>query len=130
MGAQENIDLVRRGYAAFSSGDIETLHGLFAEDAVWHAVGNGAMSGPKKGRDAILTYFGELMEGTGGTFSVTLIDLVGGDQRVFALQQIHAERDGNVYDEEEANIFLVGDGVVEEVKSFSADTTKGDAFWA
>lgn len=130
MGAQENIDLVRRGYAAFSSGDIETLQGLFAEDAVWHAVGNGKMSGPKKGRNAILTYFGELMEGTGGTFSVSLIDLVGGEQRVFALQHIHAERDGKVYDDDDVNIFLVGDGVVDEVKSFSTDTAKGDEFWA
>ncbi len=130
MGAQENIDLVRRGYAAFSSGDIETLQSLFAENAVWHAVGNGKMSGPKTGRDGILTYFGELMEGTGGTFSVSLIDLVGGEQRVFALQHIHAERDGKVYDEDDVNIFVVGDGVVDEVTSYSADTAKGDAFWA
>ena len=131
MGAQENIDLVRRGYAAFSSGDIETLQGLFAENAVWHAVGSGQMSGPKTGRDGILTYFGELMEGTGGTFSVSLIDLAGGDEgRVFALHRIRGERDGKVFDEAEVNIFVIGDDAVAEVTSFSNDTSKEDEFWA
>jgi uncharacterized protein len=130
MGAQENIDLVRRGYAAFSSGDIETLQALFAEDAVWNAVGSGEMSGPKIGRDGILTYFGELVEDTGGTFSVSLIDLAGGDGRVFALHRIHGERDGKIFDEDEVNIFVIGDGVVDAVTSFSNDTSKEDEFWA
>jgi hypothetical protein len=30
MGADKNIELVRAGYAAFSAGDVATLHGLFA----------------------------------------------------------------------------------------------------
>jgi ketosteroid isomerase-like protein len=33
MGADKDIELVRAGYAAFSAGDVATLHGLFAEDA-------------------------------------------------------------------------------------------------
>jgi ketosteroid isomerase-like protein len=54
MGAQENVELVRRGYVAFSTGDMATLNGLFAGDAVWHMAGSGVMSGPKQGRDEIL----------------------------------------------------------------------------
>jgi ketosteroid isomerase-like protein len=34
MSAQDNLELVRRGYTAFSTGDMATLSGLFAEDAV------------------------------------------------------------------------------------------------
>ena len=67
MGPQENAELVRRGYAAFSTGDMATLNELFTEDAVWHVPGSGPMSGPKKGRGAILAYFGEIMTGTAGT---------------------------------------------------------------
>jgi len=59
MGADKNVELVRAGYAAFSAGDMATLHGLFAEDAVWHSPGSGLMSGSKQGRDAILAFHAE-----------------------------------------------------------------------
>ena len=36
MGGDKNVELVRAGYAAFSTGDMATLNDLFAEDAVWH----------------------------------------------------------------------------------------------
>jgi len=36
MGFADNASLVRRGYAAFSTGDMATLSELFADDAVWH----------------------------------------------------------------------------------------------
>ena len=59
MGAKENADLVRRGYAAFSAGDMATLTEVFAEDAVWHVPGDGGLAGDKKGRDACFAYFGD-----------------------------------------------------------------------
>jgi ketosteroid isomerase-like protein len=129
MGAQENLELVRGGYAAFSTGDMATLNGLFAEDAVWHTAGSGVMSGPRHGRDAILAYFGELMARSGGTFTVTLLDLAGSDERVYALQHTHGEREGKVIDRDAVNIFHVSDGVVTEVGEFFQDTEESDAFW-
>jgi len=53
MGAKENADLVRRGYAAFSAGDMATLTELFAEDAVWHVPGDGGLAGDKKGETPV-----------------------------------------------------------------------------
>jgi uncharacterized protein len=94
MGADKNVELVRAGYAAFSTGDMATLNGLFAEDAVWHVPGSGMMSGPKQGRDAILAFFGETMARSNGTFTVSLLDLAGSDERVYALHHTHAERQG------------------------------------
>src|ERR1017187_9647570 len=79
MGSEENANLVRRGYAAFSTGDMATLSGLFADDAVWHVPGSGSLSGAKRGRDAILAFFGELFTRSGGTIKVTLHDVIGGD---------------------------------------------------
>ena len=34
MGSEDNANLVRRGYAAFGTGDMATLSELFADDAV------------------------------------------------------------------------------------------------
>ena len=42
MSQQSNIDTIRRGYAAFSAGDMETLKNeVFTPDAVWVVPGNG-----------------------------------------------------------------------------------------
>jgi ketosteroid isomerase-like protein len=130
MGAEKNVELVRAGYAAFSAGDMATLHGLFAEDAVWHSPGTGVLSGPKQGRDAILAFFGETMARSNGTFTVSLVDLAGSDQGVYALHHAHAEREGKVIDIDNVTVFHVSDGVVTEVREFSPDTGESDAFWA
>jgi len=116
MGAEKNVELVRGGYAAFSTGDMATLNGLFAEVAVWHMAGSGVLSGPKQGRDAILAFFGELMERSNGTFTVSLLDLAGSDERVYALQHTHAEREGKVIDRDAVNVFHISDGVALSVK--------------
>ena len=129
MGTQENIALVRRGYDAFSSGDMATLGQLFAEDAVWNSPGTGVISGPSEGRDAILATFGELFTRSNGTFTVKATEFMGGDQRVVALHHVHGERDGKVLDEDQVNVFTIEDGVVHEVQQFVADSAADDAFW-
>jgi uncharacterized protein len=92
--------------------------------------GSGVMSGPKQGRDATLAFFGELMERSNGTFSVTLLDLAASDERVFAYQYSHGEREGKVIDRDAVNVFYVNDGAVTEVGDFFQDTGESDAFWA
>jgi ketosteroid isomerase-like protein len=131
MGAAEDVEFVRRGYNAFGTGDMATLHGLFAEDAVWLTAGTGVLSGPKEGRDAILGYFGELMTRSGGKFVVTLTDLMAGnDGRVAALQHTHGEREGRTIDTDAVNLFTLSGGVVTEVREYFRDTGESDAFWA
>jgi ketosteroid isomerase-like protein len=130
MGADKDIELVRAGYAAFSAGDVATLHGLFAEDAVWHSPGSGLMSGPKQGRDAILAFFGETMTRSNGTFTVSLLDLAASDERVYALHHAHGEREGKVIDEDNVTVFHISGSVVTEVREFSPDTGESDSFWA
>ena len=52
MGADENAELIRRGYAAFNMGDMETLTGLFDENASWHTLGRSPIAGDNVGREA------------------------------------------------------------------------------
>ena len=40
-----NEDLIRQGYDAFSSGDMDTLRELFHPDIVWHASGRSQLAG-------------------------------------------------------------------------------------
>ena len=129
MGSQENAELVRRGYAAFSAGDMATLNELFAEDAVWHVPGRNTLSGPKKGRGDILAFFGELMTRTAGALSVTVQDVIGGQDHTIGLHHNHAERDNKVNDQDAVLVFTIRDGRVTEVQEFHADTASSDEFW-
>ncbi|MET3922781.1 nuclear transport factor 2 family protein [Arthrobacter sp. UYEF20] len=129
MGTVENAELVRRGYEAFSAGDMATLSEIFAEDAVWHVAGNGALSGRKEGRDAILAYFGELGTRSEGKLKVTVQDIVAGDNHTVALQHNKAESNGRTLDTDGAIAFQVRDGKIAEGREFFADTAQGDAFW-
>ena len=130
MGAKENADLVRRGYEAFSAGDMATLTELFAEDATWFVPGNGSLSGTKQGRDAIFGFFGEVMSLSGGTFKITVQDVVGGDQHTIGLHHTQAQRGGKDIDQNTALVFHVENGRVREVREFHENTANSDEFWA
>ena len=129
MGTAENVELVRRGYEAFNSGDMATLSDMFAEDAVWHVAGSGVLSGTKQGRDAILAYFGELGARTQGSFQANLEDIVGGENHTVAIQQTRAEGNGKTMDLATVIAFVVRDGKIAEGREFFEDTAKSDDFW-
>ena len=45
MSAEDNAALLRRVLDAFKEGDMETVSGAFAEDAVWHLPGKSQLAG-------------------------------------------------------------------------------------
>lgn len=63
--AEQNAETVRRGYAAFNSGDMKTLTELFDENASWHTPGRSRIAGDHKGRAAIFAQFGRYGGETG-----------------------------------------------------------------
>jgi len=130
MGAQDNAALVRRGYEAFTAGDMNTLRDLFAEDAVWHVGGTGRLSGDKKGRDAILAYFGQLYERSNGSMRVTVEDVAQGDRYTVRVQLSHAERDGKTMDQRQVIVFSIVDGKVTEGTEMQEETTLVTDFWS
>jgi uncharacterized protein len=129
MGTAENAQLVRRGYEAFNTGDMATLSELFAEDAVWYAAGSGALSGTKQGRDAIMSYFGELGARSQGSFQANLQDVVGGDNYTAGIHQTQAQGNGKRIDLATVITFVVRDGKITEGREFFEDTAKADDFW-
>lgn len=130
VGAAENAELVRRGYEAFIAGDLATLGELFAEDAAWSVPGSGVLAGTKRGREAILAYFGELGARSQGSLRVTVQDIVGGEKHTVGIHHSHAEIDGKTYDQAAVVVFVIRDGKVGEAKEFFEDPAKADGFWA
>ncbi len=113
--AHPNEDVVRRGYEAFSTGDMDTLRTLFTEDAAWHVSGHNQLSGERRGVDAILGYFGELMEVTNGTFRIdSLHDVLANDEHAVGLHVAAGEKDGQTHYFNEVLVIHMRDGKMAE----------------
>jgi ketosteroid isomerase-like protein len=132
MSVQANLDLVRKGYAAFSAGDAATLSVLMSPDVVHIVAGSSPLSGPHKGIEAVLTMYGQLAELSAGTIKVDLQDVVSdGGNRVIAIHRSSGTRpDGRSLSMQEALLFTISDGKVVEIQDFFADIEAQDAFWA
>src|SRR5437763_16475735 len=97
MAENQSVEDLRRGYKAFADNDVETLTESIPENAVWHVPGRSPLAGDKKGREAIVGYFMQLMEKTGGTFKAELVHAVGDDDYAGALQRSTMTVDGTDY---------------------------------
>ncbi|MCF6116082.1 hypothetical protein L2449_03980 [Mesorhizobium muleiense] len=54
----QNSELVRRGCAAFNSGDMDTLSQIIDESCIWHTPGKSPIAGDYEGRESTFGQFG------------------------------------------------------------------------
>ena len=126
-----NTELVRRGYAAFSAGDVDTLSKLLASDATHIVPGNSPISGAHKCQESVLKMYGDLATRTNNTMKVVLEDVLSnGSDQVIAVHRSTAERDGKKLDQREALLFTIADNKIVEIRDFFTDIAAQDAFWA
>ena len=131
MAEHPHAALVRRGYDAFSRGDMETLSEIIAKDATHHVPGSHPLSGDFKGLDAVLGYYRQLAEGSGGTFRVELQHLFAdGRGHVMSVHRATAERAGRSMDAMGGIMFRIIGEKVTDLDECVEDLDVGDAFWA
>ncbi|MFO7592086.1 MAG: nuclear transport factor 2 family protein [Acidimicrobiia bacterium] len=129
--AHPNEELVRKGYAAFSSGDMETLGSIMAPDVVHAVPGNNLTSGEHTGQEAVFGMYGQLFELSDGTVQVDVQDVtVQGDDKVVANHRAQATRGGNSLDVIQTLEFTVADGKITRIDETTSDLEAEDAFWA
>jgi len=128
--AHPNEDLLRRGYAAFSSSDMDTVFNLFANDMVWHNGGSNQLTGDYRGHEAIMGMFGKLIELTGGTFQLDIHDVLANDTHGVVLVTVSAERDGQPISVREANTWHLADGKATEFWPYPEDSAALDKIFA
>ena len=131
MTADENATILRRGYAAFNSADMNTLIEIFDESIVWHLPGRSSMANDYQGRDATLAYFGQIGQKTGGTFQAELQHLLADDEdRVVGIQRSTGERDGKRLDVWNCIVFQLKDGRITDGREHFHDLYAWDEFWS
>jgi ketosteroid isomerase-like protein len=128
--AHPNEEVVRRGYDAFSRGDMDTLRELFGDDVVWHVPGRSPLAGDHRGVDAILGYFGQAMELTGGTFQAELHDVVANDDHTVGLHIARGQRNGKSLEDHHVLVFHFRDGQIAEVWQLFEDLYANDDFFS
>src|SRR5437879_12848029 len=90
MSAQDDAELVRRGYEAFIAGDMEWLNEHLHENVVWHVPGQNVTSGDYRGREDVLGYFAKAVQLALPEFEAH--DIVASDAHVIALAPIRRRR--------------------------------------
>jgi ketosteroid isomerase-like protein len=129
MGSGENADVVRRGYAAFNTADVDALMKIFDENSSWHTPGRGPIGGNRKGRDAVFTQFGRYGGETKGTFKADLLSVFESDDaRVIGLHRNTGERNGKHLDVMCCIVFEVKDGRISAGKEHFFDLYAWDEF--
>ena len=122
MTVEQNLETVRRAYAAFSGGDMETLLSLYKDDIAHIVPGASAISGAHKGKDNVLGLYGKLFELSNGTVRVELQEVLsdGGDRAV-AIHRSTIVKDGETVQQTEALLFTFVDGKISEIVDFFGD---------
>jgi ketosteroid isomerase-like protein len=129
--AHPNESLVREGYAAFQTGDLDAVQRQWTDDIRWHTPGRGPLSGDYEGAQQVLQFFGQIFELSGGTFRFDLHDVLANDEHAVALLTIHAERPGKQpLNDNMTQIFHIRDGRVSEVWGLQTDLHAVEEFWS
>lgn len=126
-----HAQLVRKGYEAFSRGDMDTLRSLMTSDATHHVPGSHPLSGDFKGVDAALDYYRRLFEETGGTMKVELRTiLVDGRGHAVSMHRFTAQRGDKRIDENGGIVFRIVGDKISDLDECVEDIDKGNEFWS
>lgn len=128
--AHPNEDLARRGYDAFSRGDMDTLRDLLAPDVVWHSPGRNPTSGDARGIDETLQTFQQLFELTEGSFSAEIHDVLANDEHLVVLGRTRAKRGGKSLEQRFAQVQHIVGGKVTESWFHNEDQHAVDEFFS
>jgi ketosteroid isomerase-like protein len=131
MAQHPNVELVRRGYAAFAALDLDGALQDLADDVLWHAGGDGPLSGDYKGKQAVSDFFVKIFEFTGGTIRFDVVDIFADDHHavVRAHETATRARDGASLEMDEAHVFHLRDGKVVEFWDLPDDPPVHDGFF-
>ncbi len=103
VSEQENKELIKRGYAAFSAGDVETVMSLFDDDVEWVQPGDSTVSGTFHGKAEVMEYMGRLAE---RALTVKLKRLIAEGDTVVAITDVTVDGETG----EDADVFTIRDG--------------------
>ncbi|MFE0702771.1 nuclear transport factor 2 family protein [Streptomyces sp. NPDC058872] len=131
MSQHPDAALVRRGYEAFSKGDMEALGALMTSDCTHHAPGSTRFGGHFKGRDNVLGLYRDLAEYTNGTLRVDLKGVyVDGRGHAVSSHTLFGEHGDRGIEMRGALFFTIIGGKISDIDECAEDIAVLDAFFS
>ncbi|MGB8503231.1 nuclear transport factor 2 family protein [Mycobacterium sp.] len=103
--SEQNIETVKRGYEAFSAGDVETVMSLFDDNIEWVQPGESAISGIYRGKAEFGEYLSQLAE---KALAVRALRFMAEGDTVVAFTEVTVGSEMG----EDADVYKVRDGKI------------------
>ena len=126
MADHQNVETLRRVYAAFMAGDMDTVSVLFNDGIAWHNPGNSPLSGDFVGKPEVFAHFQRLGELTKGTLAFDIHAILADDEHGAGLVDRRQELP-SPYRGREVHVWHLRDGLVTECWTFREDQAAFDA---
>ena len=120
MSATENLDMMKKVYAAFGTGDVETAGSYWTDDAVHHYPGRSILAGTHQGVEDSIAFAQKMFELTEGKLTMEVLD---------ALLSTSYERQGKSLHMMFVNTVRIEDGRIAEFWTLPQDQYAVDEFW-
>jgi uncharacterized protein len=130
MGAAENVQVVKEGYAAFSRGDIPGLLAQLSQDIEWHSPGTGLpLSGTYRGHAGVTNFFQKLAQET-EILDFETREFIGEGDRVIVVGRERAKirATNRTVDLEWIMSFTLRDGKVAVFREYTDTKALADAY--
>jgi uncharacterized protein len=127
--AHPNEEALRRADEAQTSGDVQAMMDMFADDAVIHVGGRSKLAGDYKGKDQLLEVYGRFMQSLGNIEEMATHDILANDTHGTQLQSVTAERDGQRITIKSFAVMHFADGKVTEAWFTDEDPYAADPWY-
>jgi uncharacterized protein len=128
--AHPNEELMRRGYEAFSKGDLETALNIFAEDIDWHVPGGDSpLAGDYKGLEQVKGFLLRVFELSEGTFTLKVHDVLANDHHAAVIVNVTARRGEKSLVSKQCHVWHIKDSKATEFWGLDTDPFDTDNFW-
>ena len=123
-----NEDTLRTVYDAFAKGDVDTVMGLYTDDIKFHVSGRSLVSGDYSGKGEVLGFFGKLMELSGGTFHLEVLDILANKEHGVTLTMERGQRGGKTLENRAVHVWEIRDGKCTQFRGYNEEGW--DEFWS
>jgi uncharacterized protein len=125
-----NERLLRQEYKARASSDDASLADVFADDVVWHVPGRSAISGVYRGKKQVMAYVRRRRRLAGGTFKITVEDVLANDEIGLVIARGSAVLGGKTREWRAHGFYRFRDGQIAECWVLPEDQYVFDQIWS
>jgi hypothetical protein len=126
VGVAENIETVRRFYAAGPADDDNARASFASPDIVWHVPGANRVSGEYRGAHDVFESMPAAMQPL-DRWDLDVVDVMGNADLVVATVRVRGARHGRTVDSAGAHVFRLVDGRIVEAWGFVVEQAALDS---